>query len=146
MPDASNLLLDVDLFVVELNEVVLSDIVHQVCYLAFKVVHAVSQLIFLPKVLVPCLIQGVIVDFKEVFDALLVMVKLLNHLLLLGDIRVLELDDILLDLLANISQDNIVMPLVFMTAKLAVESFINLAAVLYLSVLVVLAKESLRVI
>ena len=58
----------------------------------------------------------------------------------------LELDHILLNLLTDIGQYYIVMTLMFMSTKLAVKRLIDLAAILYFSIFVVFAEESLRVI
>lgn len=88
---------------IELNVVVFLDIVHELSYLTFEAVHVLSQLILLAEILMPHLIQGAIIDFEQVLNALLMMIQLLHDLLLFGDIRMLKLDDILLDLLANVS-------------------------------------------
>ena len=87
---------------IELNVVILSNIFHQARNLLLKCVHVILQRVFLAQIVISELIQGFIVDLKQVLDAILVMIELLDHLLLLCDIRMLELDDILLHLLANI--------------------------------------------
>jgi hypothetical protein len=58
----------------------------------------------------------------------------------------LKLDNILLYLLTDISEDNVVVSFVFVSAKFAIECLINLAAILNLSILVELAEEPFRVI
>jgi hypothetical protein len=114
--------------------------------LVFEALHAVPQLILLPEIVTPHLIKSVIVHFKEIFDTFLMMIHLLDHLLLLSNIGMFELDNILLYLLANISQDDVIMTLVFVSAKLAKECFIDFAAILDLGVLMVLTEEALGVV
>ena len=58
----------------------------------------------------------------------------------------LELDDILLHLLAHVGKYYIIMAFVFVCTQLAVKGFRDLAAILNLSVLMVLAEESLRIV
>jgi len=58
----------------------------------------------------------------------------------------LELNDILLHLLANIGKYYVIMAFVFMCTQLAVKSLCNLATVLNLRVLMVLAEESLGIV
>ena len=87
---------------IELNVVILPNIFHQARYLLLEGVHVILQRVFLAQIVISELIQGFIVDLEQVLDAILVMIELLDHLLLLCDIRMLELDDILLHLLANI--------------------------------------------
>jgi hypothetical protein len=84
MPDPPDLLLDVDLLMIELYVVVLSNIFHQVRNLLLEGVHAILQRVFLAQILIPELIQRVVVDLKQVLDAILMMIELLDHLLLLG--------------------------------------------------------------
>jgi hypothetical protein len=84
LPDPPDLLLDVDLLMIELYVVVLSNVFHQVRNLLLKGVHAILQRVFLAQILIPELVQRVIVDLKQVLDAILMMIELLDHLLLLG--------------------------------------------------------------
>jgi hypothetical protein len=49
-------------------------------------------------------------------------------------------------LLANISQDDVLVALVLVSTELAIKGLVNFAAILNLSVFVVFAEESLRVI
>jgi len=86
LPDPPDLLLDVDLLMIELNVVVLPNIFHEGRNLLLKGVHVILQRVFLAQIIIPELVQGVIVDLKQVLDAILVMIKLLDHLLLLCDI------------------------------------------------------------
>jgi len=58
----------------------------------------------------------------------------------------LELDDILLHLLADVGKYYVIMAFVFVCTQLAVKGLRNLATVLNLCVLMVLAEESLGVI
>jgi len=74
------------------------------------------------------------------------MIKLFDHLLFLCNVGMLKLDYILLDLLTDICQNNVVMTLVFVSTKSAVESLINLAAILNLCILVVFAEKAFRII
>ena len=86
LPYPPNLLLDVDLLMIELNVVVLPNIFHQARNLLLKGVHVILQRVFLAQIMIPELVKGVIVDLKQVLDAILVMIELLDHLLLLCDI------------------------------------------------------------
>lgn len=58
----------------------------------------------------------------------------------------LKFNDFLLYFVSNFSQHNIVMPAMIGDAKLAVEGLIDFAAVLYLLVFVLLAKELSRIV
>lgn len=58
----------------------------------------------------------------------------------------LELDDILLHLLANIGKYYVIMAFVFVCTQLAVKSLSDLATVLNLRVLMILAEESLGIV
>lgn len=131
---------------IELNIIVFPNILHECCYLIFEALHVMPQLILLSKIVISHLIESVVVYFEKIFYTVLMMIHLLDHLLLLGDIRMFELDNILLYLLANISQHDIIMALMFVRTKLAIESFIDFATILNLGVLMVLAKEALRVV
>jgi hypothetical protein len=72
--DFSYLLLKVVLLMVELNVIIPLDVSHKGLNLTFIRVHGASKVIFLPKELRSQVVQGVIIDFKNGFDAFLVLV------------------------------------------------------------------------
>ena len=71
---------------IELYVVVLPNIFHQIGNLLLKIIHTILQRVFLAQIMIPELIKGVIVDLEQVLYAILMMIKLLDHLLLLCDI------------------------------------------------------------
>lgn len=97
---------------VKLNVVKGLDVSHELCYLTFKEVHVISKLVLLAQYLLSHVIQCVIVYFEDFFHAFLVAVHFLNHHLLFLDIWMLELDDILLDRVANVCQYSVFMAIV----------------------------------
>ena len=107
--DVSDLLLQIELFVVELDEVVPLYVLHQTLYTFLKSVHCLANTVLLTQVLIPELVQGVVVDSEEALDALLVPIELSQHELSLRDVAVLQLYDILLDGTTSFCKDKIVM-------------------------------------
>lgn len=96
---------------IELDVVILLYVLHQVHDLLLIGIHCLPKFILLPQVLIPQIVQSVIIDFEQTLDALLMLVQLLAHVLTFGDIRVLKLDYIFLNLSAGLSKHIIIMPL-----------------------------------
>lgn len=69
-----------------------------------------------------------------------------HHLLSLSDVAVLQLDDILLDLPRYIGQNGIFMTHVASDTEFAVETFIDLAAIFNLEVVMLLAEVFLWIV
>lgn len=72
------------------------------------------------------------------------LIELLEGLLLLCNIGVFELDNVLLNLSARLSQHEVIMSVMKREAELAVEALVYLAAVLDLCVFVLRAQEPSR--
>lgn len=142
--DFPNLLPQIELLVIELDIVVVLDVPHKALNQLLKLVHLLAQSVLLPDVVLPRLIKRIVVSLKEALNLGLMLVELLQCLLLLSYVTVLELDDLFLELVARLRQHVIVMALMRRQALAAIEGLIDLAAVLDLSVLVLLAEEALR--
>lgn len=144
--DVSDLLLEIELFVVELDEVVPLYVLHQPLYALLKGVHCFANTVFLTQVLIPELVQRVVVDTEEALDALLVPIELSQHELSLRDVAVLQLYDILLDGTTSFGKDKVVVASVSREAEAAVELLVDLAAVFDLGLFVLGAEEQLWVV